>query len=125
MDIDFYIRVLSHENPAYVSKALVKIGISDEQVTRTSFRQGSIEIPESFRLLNKTGLQHLRNMLVYDAWWRLLRNLHIRGKDDFIHYRYTGTFPSIIVSMINWQKKISPAILRMGLVSKCLMWLHY
>ena len=125
VDIDFYIRLLANEYPAYISKALVTIGISDEQVTRTSYRQRSIEIPESFMLLNKTGIQHLRNIVVYDAWWRLIRNLEIKSEGDIIQAGYTGTIPPIIISMINWQKKINPAILRMGLVSKCCMWLHY
>ncbi len=125
VDIDFYIRLLSKENPAYLAKPLVNIGVSEEQVTRSSYRQRSIEIPESFRILNKTGTHQLRNILIYDAWWRLMRNLNIKSEADLIQSGYTGAVPAVIISMINWQKNISPAILRIGLISKCTMWLHY
>ncbi|MFI5155193.1 MAG: glycosyltransferase family 2 protein [Chitinophagales bacterium] len=125
VDIDLYIRLISNGNPAYIASPLVNIGISEKQVTRNSYRQRSVEIPESFRILNKTGPRHLRNILIYDAWWRLMRNLNIKSEADLTQSGYKGAVPSVIISMIIWQKNISPKFLRIGLFSKSTMCLHY
>lgn len=125
VDIDFYIRYLAKEKPVYIEQPLVNVGINPEQVTHTAFRVRSVEIPENFYLLKKTGIHHLKNILVYDAWWRLIRNLRILGVEDLRRYGYDGDVHFGLIKMINWQKRIPNALLKNGFFSKALMFLHF
>ncbi|HYJ37474.1 MAG TPA: hypothetical protein VEV87_02615, partial [Chitinophagaceae bacterium] len=125
VDIDFYIRYLGKYRAIYIPEILVNVGMHDEQVTASSFRKAEVEIPENFYLLNKFGTDKLRSLTVYDAWWRLMRNLHIRDMRQVREAGYDGDIPLPIQSMINWQKKISPALLRIGVFSKCCMLSNY
>jgi glycosyltransferase involved in cell wall biosynthesis len=125
VDIDFYIRYLEGRKPAYIDKVLVNVGLGEEQVTRDCFRQRPVEIPENFYLLNKIGPGCLKNILVYDAWWRLMRNLEIDSREDITGAGYTGPIPAVILSMVRWQHKMSRRLLGVGIVSKTLMFLHY
>ncbi|HXB45078.1 MAG TPA: glycosyltransferase family 2 protein [Puia sp.] len=121
VDIDFYIRYLERENPVYINRAIINVGVSAEQVTKETFRVPAIEIPENFYLLDKVGASQLKNILVYDAWWRLLRNLNIRKPSDIIDSGYTSPVPSAILNMIEFQRKIPYNILKIGAFSKISM----
>jgi glycosyltransferase involved in cell wall biosynthesis len=125
VDIDFYIRALAKTRPVYIDRVLINVGIGDEQVTRDCFRRRPIEIPENFYLLNKTGVAHLKNIRIYDAWWRLMRNLEIRDKEDIPRSGYKGRIPPVILSMIRWQSRIPLFILKRGVFSKILMFANY
>jgi glycosyltransferase involved in cell wall biosynthesis len=125
VDIDFYIRVLSKTKPVYIDKVLVHIGIGKEQVTQDCFRQRPIEIPENFYLLNKVGIKQLRSLIIYDAWWRLMRNLEIRNENEIRESGYSGTIPVIIKNTITFQKSIPLSILKIGAFSKTLMFICY
>jgi glycosyltransferase involved in cell wall biosynthesis len=125
VDVDFYIRYLSGKTPVYIPRILISVGLSSQQVTRDCFGQRPIEIPENFLLLNKVGTGRLKNWLVYDAWWRLMRNLEIRRSAEIPEAGYTGAIPSVILSMVKWQSRIPRPLLKMGLFSKTLMLLHY
>jgi glycosyltransferase involved in cell wall biosynthesis len=125
VDIDFYIRYLQGRKPAYIDKVLINVGIGEEQVTRDCFRLRLVEIPENFYLLNKVGAGNLKNLLVYDAWWRLMRNLEIRTPEDIPESGYSGEIPVVILSMIKWQNKMPGCLLYSGLISKTCMFLHY
>ncbi len=125
VDIDFYIRILRGSKAIYLNKILIEVGLGKEQVTQDCFRQRIIEIPENFYLLNKIGIRQLRNILVYDAWWRLIRNLEIRNLADVRESGYNGTIHEVIVRMVNRQQKIPKSLLKIGLYSKCLMCLQF
>ena len=125
VDIDFYIRCLERTTPIYIPSILVNVGLGSEQVTQDCFRQRPVEIPENFYLLNKVGVRQLRNLLVYDAWWRLMRNLEIRQPREITEAGYTGDVPAVILSMVKWQSRIPKSWLRIGPFSKSLMFLHY
>jgi hypothetical protein len=71
------------------------------------------------------GRQKLSNILIYDAWWRLMRNLEIKKTEDIREAGYSGEIGGVIISMIKWQSRIPAWILRQGLFSKCLMFIHY
>jgi glycosyltransferase involved in cell wall biosynthesis len=124
VDIDFYIQYLKDGKASYIPGVLVYIGVNDQQVTASSFRNPGVEIPESFHLLEKTGEDSLRNWRVWDAWWRLLRNLSLRSPEDIARAGYLGTLPEPIASMIRFQSRIPAVILRTGIFSKGLMTLH-
>jgi len=125
VDIDFYIRYLATTHPVYINKILVNVGLGKEQVTRDCFRQRVVEIPENFYLLNKVGYGHLKNILVYDAWWRLMRNLEIRSREDITGSGYTGNIPSVILSMVKWQRKLPLGFWKIGALSKTGMLVNY
>ena len=125
VDIDFYIRFLENTEPVYIERPLINVGIGEEQVTRDCFRQRPIEIPENFYLLNRVGATSLKNMLVYDAWWRLMRNLKITKREQIVESGYSGKIPTVILSMIRWQAFLPKFMLRSGIISKAIMSLHY
>src|SRR5215831_18279500 len=125
VDIDFYILFLQQNKAVYLREVLVNIGISQEQVTKAVYKNRPVEIPESFSLFNKTGPGQLRNVLIYDAWWRLLRKLAITREAEIREAGYQGSMHPIILSMISWQRAIPRAILTTGIFSKMFMLIHY
>jgi glycosyltransferase involved in cell wall biosynthesis len=125
VDIDFYIRLQAHLKPVYIKEHLVNVGISEEQVTASCFREPNVEIPESFHLLSKLGPSPFRNPFFYDGWWRLLRNLNIRSLDQIREAGYQGEVHPIISRMISCQRAIPKSLLKIGPVSKSLMFLSY
>jgi hypothetical protein len=84
-----------------------------------------VEIPENLHVLDKYGIQSLKHILVYDAFWRFLRNLDIRSSGDIRNAGYHLPVPPVILSMIRFQSAIPPALLKTGVFSKPLMFLHY
>lgn len=126
VDFEFYIRLLKkNSNFFYIEKHLVNIGISDTQITKQAFRNSEIEIPENIYLLNKLGINVLKNIFVYDYYWRLIRNLSIKSVDQLTLYLTRSKLPKPIARIILQQKNIPAAILRTGLFSKFLMFLSY
>jgi hypothetical protein len=127
VDIDFYIRYLeaSGTQPFYIGRILVEVGLGKTQVTQDCFRLRPVEIPENFYLLNKVGYANLRNVRVYDAWWRLMRNLEIGSREDITGSGYSGPIPAVILSMVRWQRMLPFRWWRIGALSKTAMFLHY
>lgn len=125
VDIDFYMRYLNSEKPVYIDKLLLNVGLGAHQVTMDCARQRPIEIPENFYLLNKVGVRHLKSIVVYDAWWRLMRNLEIRNESDIREAGYAGKIPVVIISIIRWQQKLPRLLLKIGMFSKAIMFVHY
>lgn len=125
VDIDFYIRYLHRHDFVYLAKPLVNVGINQHQVTQQSFRRPEVEIPENFYLLEKTGTKHFSNILVYDAWWRLMRNLNVRNLSHVSKAGYNGQVPAQVRRIISMQQKIPRSLLRMGVLSKMFMLVGY
>jgi hypothetical protein len=94
-------------------------------VTQQTFRVQPVEIPENFQLLKKIGIEALTNILVYDAWWRIVRNMRIRSLEVIRANGYSGEVPELIQSMIRWQARIPERWLTKGVISKALMAIHY
>lgn len=125
VDIEFYIRYLKEGTPVYIDKILVNVGLGKAQVTQDCFRQRPVEIPENFYLLNKVGVRNLRNIRVYDAFWRLMRNLEIRQKEEIEETGYRGGIPAAVLSMIRWQRLLPFRLWKIGGLSKTGMFLNY
>ena len=121
VDVDFYIRVLSKKKFAYIHPPLVNIGLNEEQVTRSSFLVAAVEIPENFYLLKKMGVDKLKHIAVFDAWWRLIRNLKITDVNMIRQSGYQGDIPGPIRRIIKFQKNIPRPILQNGFFSKSFM----
>ena len=125
VDIDFYIRYLPGSNPVYIDQTLINVGISASQVTQVSFRRPEVEIPENFYLLQKLGADKLNNVIVYDAWWRLMRNLDVKSVADIRKEGYNEPVPSAVTAIINMQQKIPRSVIRIGFFSKLFMFASY
>jgi glycosyltransferase involved in cell wall biosynthesis len=125
VDIDFYIRYFKTTTPVHIPEVLMNVGMGEHQVTQDCFRKRPVEIPENFYLLGKVGITALKNMLVYDAWWRLMRNLEIRFEKEIRESGYSGPIHPVIGSMIRWQKALPRFVLNNGIFSKIIMFVHY
>ena len=126
VDIDYYIRVLSIEKEfELIDKPLVNVGISENQVTNFCKDEPEVELPEGLLLLHKYGISPLKNIWVYDAWWRILRNVNIRSTDQLKAYTPYKEWPEIILKMVEQQSKLPVSLLRVGPFSKTMMTLSY
>jgi glycosyltransferase involved in cell wall biosynthesis len=125
VDIDFYMQCLQGKKPVYIDELLVNIGVNSQQVTRQAFGNPAVEIPEYFYLLQKRGEGVLQNIRVYDAFWRLLRNLGVRSEEQVFRAGYQGKIPAAVGDMIHFQDKIPPALLRVKICSKIFMSLSF
>jgi glycosyltransferase involved in cell wall biosynthesis len=125
VDIDFYIRLLENTPVVYIPETLVKVGLGNDQVTQKVFRNPTVEIPENLCLLDKIGIRSLKNIVVYDAFWRFIRNMNLRSISQVRAAGYDKPVPAIISSMIRIQSFIPKAILKTGIFSKSFMFLHY
>ncbi|MCF8406823.1 MAG: glycosyltransferase [Chitinophagaceae bacterium] len=125
VDIEYYISNISKGvDFAYINEPLINVGVSESQVTNSCLNVPSVEIPEMYILLTKYGTSPLKNIMVYDAYWRILRNTHINSKHKLESFGQTE-WPEVILSMIELQSKFNQAILRNGVLSKTLMSISY
>jgi glycosyltransferase involved in cell wall biosynthesis len=125
VDIDFYIRFLQHSKPLLINDNLIAVGLGEDQVTQQVFRNPKVEIPENLYVLNKIGVPSLKNVIVFDAYWRFVRNLNIRHLIQIREAGYQDHIPAVIESMIRVQSSIPQAILKVGIFSKFFMTVHY
>lgn len=125
VDIDFYIHYLKGKEFYYINQPIVNIGINNEQVTKSSFRVRQVEIPEHFHVLNKIGYASLKDVVVYDALWRLFRNLEIKSESDIEQAGFIEQVPPVIAKMIAHQRKLPRRLLQIGPVSKTAMLFSY
>lgn len=126
VDIDFYVRILSQGHAFhYINEPLVKVGISESQVTNSCLGVPEVELPEGLLLLQKKGVGPLRHLLVYDAWWRIIRNVRITDSRQLGKYTPGNAWPKAIHQIIRLQGKMPRSVLRFGPASKLLMALSY
>jgi glycosyltransferase involved in cell wall biosynthesis len=126
VDFEFYIRYLSRFGGwHYIDEPLVNVGMNDSQVTTYTFGVAKVQVPENHRLLIKNDITHLKQMVVYDYFWRLYRNLRITSEYQIREAGFTGVLPPALSSMIRWQSRIPRPVLENGVGSKLLMGLHY
>ena len=125
VDLEYYIRVLLKEKEVYpIQDTLIHVGVSESQVTNSCLNVPNVEIPEGYILLDKYGTTPLYNIIVFDAWWRILRNCQIRSEKDLTQFGDTH-WPLSIRYMVHLQSKFSSAQLKNGFISKILMTLSY
>ena len=125
VDFEFYIRcLLKVKKYFYINQHLINVGINDEQVTKYTFRKSDVEIPENHLMIEKMGFHILRNIFVYDYYWRLYRNLEIISAKDIEKY-YSKPLHPLLKQMINSQRKIPTGILKVGMFSKLFMFQNY
>jgi glycosyltransferase involved in cell wall biosynthesis len=125
VDFEYYIRLIkSFKRYHYIDQLLINVGFNALQVTKYTFKVAAVQVPENLSLVNKLGLGILRNLLVYDYYWRMWRNLGVRGVADCRNY-YDKPIPKILINMMNQQALVPLNVLKIGVVSKGLMFLSY
>ena len=125
-DWDFNLRCYENEviNTKYVDLTIAvfgKGGVSstyDLAFLRESLFPRKIE----FLKTNKLILKDIKN---YDEWWRFIRNAGFRTQNDFFEAGYNQDIPDVILAMVKWQNKIPNSFLRMGIISKTIMFISY
>lgn len=125
VDIEYYYHRLKKEEIFFIEQPVINVGMSNTQVTVSCHNIPEVELPEHFYYLHKIGTNIFKNIWVYDAWWRLFRNLGIRNIDQLKQYVNETDIIPVIAAMLNDQKKITPTLLRVGVASKILMCLSY
>lgn len=125
VDIDFYIRYLQNRQPYYIKRSLINVGIHKEQVTKYTYGVADVHLKESMMLLEKTGEKQFENIVVFDGWWRMMRNFSVKSIKDIHAAGYTGDIPGAIQFIIKFQKQFSSKILNKGAISKMLMTVCY
>lgn len=125
VDFEYYIRLVRKEkNFQYIDKVLLNIGFNDEQVTRYTFLVAKVQVPENLLLLEKLSPRILRNVFVYDYYWRMFRNLKIRSMREVTAY-YPSPLNPLLKQMLRWQKQVPSFLLFIGPVSKMIMLASY
>jgi glycosyltransferase involved in cell wall biosynthesis len=126
-DWDFNIRCFSNDlicvkYADIIIADFAKGGVSSEHEV-LFFRE--VLIPAKLKKLNRSGSRQLRNIPLYDEWWRFLRNSKIRDQNEFDNYVANQTIPTCIKNMIRLQQRISEKILQTGFFSKFFMLISY
>lgn len=125
VDMDYYIRLLQiHRDFRLVDEVLINVGISSTQVTNDCINLPQVELPEGYLMLKKFGTRPLRDIRVYDAWWRILRNVGVRTEGDLTAFGQRE-WPKAIFGIVNSQRRIPADWLKIGIVSKIAMTLSY
>lgn len=121
VDIDFYITRLRKEHFAYVPVPLIAVGVSTQQVTVGCHTVPEVEIPEGLAMHAKLPGKPFHNILYFDAWWRLIRNLNFRKVEALEKFAGAAQLPEALLKIIAHQQRVSPRWLRNGYLSKLLM----
>lgn len=124
VDWEYYIRLSLKYKLLYIEEPLICVSYNSSQITNFVKGDPQIEIYESMIFFEKYDLKMLNNILVYDAWWRLIRNLGIRSVEAFNVFHKKGT-PTFLKDIIVLQSYFSLNILKIGLLSKVLMFFSY
>ncbi|HVK97884.1 MAG TPA: hypothetical protein VM368_08705, partial [Flavisolibacter sp.] len=78
----------------------------------------------NYQLLDKLGAGILKNIFVYDYYWRMHRNLNIRSVNEVQRIYKRSIHPSMI-QLIQFQSKVPSKLLKFGIASKVLMFVNY
>jgi hypothetical protein len=125
-DWDFNIRCFQQTNIRIIYKDIIVAhfpkGNTSNQYDILFLREVIIPLRLE-RLMIK--FQELKDIKIYDEWWRLLRNAKIRGVDSLHFFSQKKKIPVSIMSMIAWQKNIPMRVLKLGPISKICMAINY
>lgn len=120
IDFECYIRMLTKGAELhYIDQTLVEIFYHAGQVTSEVFLNRNVEIPENSYLFHTYFPDNVKWFFSFDYFWRKIRNLSIRSVSDYQMYltQQNGTHPEL-VRIINFQRCIPPAFLKIGILSK-------
>jgi len=127
VDVDYYVQLLeAGHGYKYLNAHLVSIGLHEDQTTVFCRNNEDVIIKENIWFASKIGRKAFKDILIYDYYWRLLRNYKIRSIQDIT---VTGvneeTILPVIHHMLALQQNMPLSILKMGIISKTLMFFNY
>jgi glycosyltransferase involved in cell wall biosynthesis len=127
VDVDYYVRLLKQGfQYHYIDQHLVSIGLHADQATEFCRANVDIIFRENILFAGKLEPGAFRDVLIYDYYWRLLRNFRIRRAADVGSMGLEETvLPPVIRHMLHDQGKIRESWLRNGFISKPAMYLSY
>lgn len=127
-DWEFNLRCFSDENVKreYIDIVIANYsagGASAENNDVLFFRE--VLFPRRIQNIKKEGLNKLKNIRVYDEWWRLLRSLRLKKNEKISDFVDEVSLPEILYRMSCFQKKFPYKILKVGIFSKAMMFVSY
>ncbi len=127
VDVDYYVRVLQAGfDYVYLDEHLVSIGLHEDQTTVFCRNNENIIIKENINFAIKKGTDIFSDLLIYDYYWRFLRNYSIRKMADLVRMGVTEQeVPNVIKRMLDRQLFFTLNTLRIGMISKILMFISY
>ena len=125
VDFEFYLQILKAGKFNYINDALINVGIHERQVTKSVFRNRAVEIPENIYMLKKHGLDILKNVKVFDYYWRIFRNLEVRSVAEVQEHLQDEKCPLVLQQMLKRQFNYSLSFLKNGFKSKAAMLMAY
>ncbi len=127
VDVDYNARLIKAGfEYAYLDEHLVNIGLHKDQTTEYCRENTDIMFRENIWVAQKIGPAAFKDILIYDYYWRLLRNYGIRSISDFCANKLSeADLLPVVNFMLKWQARIPSALLTIGPISKLLMALNY
>jgi glycosyltransferase involved in cell wall biosynthesis len=127
VDVDYYVQLLeAGHSYNYLDAHLVSIGLHEDQTTVFCRNNEDVIIKENIWFATKIGNKAFKDILIYDYYWRLLRNYKIRSVNDItITGVHEQSILLVIHHMLGLQQNIPLSILKMGIISKTLMFFNY
>ena len=127
VDVDYYVRLLkAGHNYFYINQHLVNIGLHEDQTTVFCRENSDIIFKENILYAAKLKPTTFSDILIYDYYWRLLRNYNIRSIIDFTaNGVQPDQIPTVIKHILATQTKWSLKKLRNGYFSKATMLISY
>jgi glycosyltransferase involved in cell wall biosynthesis len=127
VDVDYYTRILKKGyRYRYIDQHLVSIGLHEDQTTVFCRTNSDIIFKENIWFAGKLEPEAFRDILIYDYYWRLLRNYGIRKVEDILANKVKREeIPPVILHMLSFQKKLSLGLLNIGPFSKAAMSMSY
>jgi hypothetical protein len=127
VDVDYYVRLLKNGYQyKYLEKHLVSIGLHEDQTTVFCRTNADIIFKENIWFAGKLEKGAFNDILIYDYYWRLLRNYKIRSIDDILANKVLASeIPDVITHMLQFQKRLPFTWLHNGVLSKAFMSISY
>jgi glycosyltransferase involved in cell wall biosynthesis len=126
IDFDFYTEYFMREKEfTYIDIPLIAFGVHSSQVTANVQKNPNVEIPESYIFFKKYGIKIMKNIFVYDFFWRMYRNLALKNIEQLEKYLRTKNNYNTIENLIGAQNLVGGKMLQNGFVSKGLMLAAY
>lgn len=120
VDWEFYIRLAFKYKLKYINKPLIVVSYNESQVTNACALNPAVEIPEIMMFYAKYGDVLFKDIVLFDAWWRLIRNLRIKSVQQFAAHTNIE-LPKTIKTIIWFQSFIPYQLLKVGVFSKVYM----
>lgn len=122
VDIEFYVRILKKSTFAYISEPVVHFNLSEEQVTSLVIDDSELMRYEHFLYFNKHGMEQLKKLVNFDAFWRFLRNNKVqKNQVATLQNSLERDFAKSVISNLNLVR----TLVHFGFISKFFMLLSY